>query len=313
MRVSRNASTTSSVSTDNADKVFFWKAIVPGFSEGGFMDPRVSNRMEAAVDYEAIIVEKTEGIQIIKFNRPKTLNAWNGRMGIEVTDALNDARQDGHVKVVILTGVGRGFSSGADMGGLANIAANSSSAQGMVNSGPGIVSVALQMRKLEKPVIGAINGTTAGGGFGIALACDIRIASDRAEFIQVFVRRGLVPDVGCTFFLPKLIGTQKALELIFTGDVVDAQEAVDLGLVSRMVPHDGLMDESMNLAKRIASGPSIAMGLAKRAVYQGHASSDLSTHLDLELSMNHLCFTTEDFKEGVTSFLEKREPKFQGR
>ena len=263
--------------------------------------------------YESIIVEKTENIQIITLNRPQTLNAWNQEMGLEVTEALNDARSDRDIRVVIMTGNGRGFSSGADMKSLANLAENRGSMGGLVNSGPSIVSVALQMRRLEKPVIGAINGTTAGGGFGIALACDIRIASDRAEFTQVFARRGLVPDVGSTFFLPKLLGTEKALELIFTGDMIDAEKAVALGLVSRVVPHDALMRESMELAGRIAGGPPIAMGLAKRAVYQGSVSADLPAHLDFELALNNLCFSTEDFKEGVTSFLEKRPPKFQGK
>lgn len=263
--------------------------------------------------YETIIVEKAENIEIIRLNRPQTLNAWNQQMGMDVTEALNDARSDRDVKVVIFTGSGRGFSSGADMGSLANIAKNSRPGEGLVNNGPSIVSVALQMRRLEKPIIGAINGITAGGGYGIALACDIRIASDRAEFIQVFVRRGLVPDVGSTFFLPKLLGTEKALELMFTGDVIDAEKAVELGLVSRIVPHDELMEESLTLAGRIAIGPSIAMGLTKRAVYQGYVSTDLPAHLDLELAMNHLCFSTEDFKEGVASFLEKRPPEFKGR
>ena len=132
------------------------------------------------MSYETIIVEKTENIEIIKLNRPHTLNAWNHQMGLEVTEALNGARNDRDVKVVILTGNGRGFSSGADMSSLASIADNSMPKEGLVNNGPSIVSVALQMRRLEKPIIGAINGTTAGGGFGIALACDIRIASDRA-------------------------------------------------------------------------------------------------------------------------------------
>ena len=264
--------------------------------------------------YEDIIVEQRDAVEVVTLNRPKTLNAWNQRMGVEVTDALNAARYNPETKVIILTGSGRGFSSGADMGGLSSIAESSAlSSAGLINKGPGIVTVALQMRQLEKPIIGAINGTTAGGGFGIALACDIRIASDRAEFTQVFARRGLVPDVGSTFFLPKLLGTEKALELIFTGDMINAQRAVELGLVSRMVPHEKLMDESIDLANRIAAGPPIALGLAKKAVYQGSVSSDLSAHLDLELSLNQLCFTTDDFKEGVRSFLEKRPPKFQGR
>lgn len=263
--------------------------------------------------YNTLIVEKTEGVMIITLNRPKTLNAWDREMGLETTDALDDARRDTDVKVVVMTGAGRGFSSGADMRHLSQIAEQGSQLGSLVNREPSIVSVALQMRRLEKPVIGAINGVTAGGGFGIALACDIRIASERAEFSQVFVRRGLVPDVGSTYFLPKLIGTQKALELIFSGDLINAQYALELGLVSKVVPHEDLMTEALGLAKRFSDGPPIAMGLAKRAVYQGMESSDLPAHLDFELSLNSLCFITEDFKEGVRSFLEKRPPKFQGK
>lgn len=263
--------------------------------------------------HETIIVEKSEGVQTITLNRPHTLNAWDWQMGRDATSALDDARADPEVKVVVLTGAGRGFSSGADVSLLAEAAERHSHLGHLVNRGPSIVSVALQMRKLEKPVIGAINGVTAGGGFGIALACDLRVASDRAQFSQVFVRRGLVPDVGCTFFLPKLIGVQKALELIFTGDMIDARKALELGLVANVVPHDDLMKETLGLARRLAAGPPIAMGLAKRAVYQGLESSDLAAHMELELSFNNLCFFTEDAKEGVQSFRERRPPKFRGR
>lgn len=263
--------------------------------------------------YETIIVEKSDGVATVTLNRPQTLNAWNAQMGLETAGALDDIRYDGGVKVVVMTGVGRGFSSGADVRGLASIAEHRSHVGGLVNSQPSLVSVALQMRRLEKPIIAAINGVTAGGGFGFALCCDLRIASDKAEFSQVFVRRGLVPDVGSTYLLPKLIGAARALELIFTGDMISAREAYELGIVNRVVPHEELMPETMKLARRIAEGPPIAMGLAKRAVYQGLESSDLPAHLDFELSMNSLCFFTDDFKEGVRSFLEKRRPKFEGR
>lgn len=264
------------------------------------------------MDYETILVEKSDGVATITLNRPQTLNAWDRQMGLEVTDALEDIRGDMDTRVVIMTGAGRGFSSGADVAHLAQVAEHRSHLGNLTNREASIVSVALQMRRLEKPVIGAINGVTAGGGFGIALACDLRIASEKAQFSQVFVRRGLVPDVGSTFFLPKLIGVEKALELIFTGDLISAQEAVEIGLVSRVFPHDDLMPETMKLAKRLATGPPIAMGLAKRAVYQGLESNDLPSHLDLELSFNSLCFFTEDFREGVKSFLEKRPPEFKG-
>lgn len=265
------------------------------------------------MDYETILMEKSDGVATITLNRPQTLNAWDGQMGLEVTAALEDIRGDSDVRVVIMTGAGRGFSSGADMAHLAHVAEHRSHLGSLTNREASIVSVALQMRRLEKPVIGAINGVTAGGGFGIALACDLRIASDKAQFSQVFVRRGLVPDVGSTFFLPKLIGVEKALEMIFTGDMISAQEAVEIGLVSRVFPHDDLMPETMKLAKKLATGPPIAMGLAKRAVYQGLESSDLPSHLDLELSFNSLCFFTEDFREGVKSFMEKRPPEFKGQ
>jgi len=259
------------------------------------------------------MVEKSDGVQTITLNRPKTLNAWNAQMGLEVASALDDARQDDNVRVVVVTGAGRGFSSGADMGLLSNVAENGPRIDNQVNRGPSIISIVLQLRRLEKPVIAAINGITTGGGFGVALACDIRIASDRAEFSQVFVRRGIIPDAGCTFFLPKIVGTEKALELIFSGDKIDSRQALEMGLVGRVVPHEELMAEAMNFARRLASGPPIAIGLAKRAVYLGMESSDLPSHLDMEFAYNSLCFSTEDFREGVRSFREKRQPHFKGR
>ncbi len=260
-----------------------------------------------------IIVDKSAGVATLTLNRPATLNAWNREMGLEASQALDDFRDDRDVKVVVMTGNGRGFSSGADIAQLAQIAEHRSHLESLINRERSIVSVALQMRRLEKPIIGAINGVTAGGGFGIALACDVRIASERAEFSQVFVRRGLVPDVGSTYFLPKLIGASRALELIFTGELIDARKACEMGIVSRVVPHDELMAEAVKLAGKLAEGPPIAMGLAKRAVYQGLESSDLPAHLDFELSLNSLCFFTEDFREGVRSFVEKRPPQFQGK
>jgi 2-(1,2-epoxy-1,2-dihydrophenyl)acetyl-CoA isomerase len=177
----------------------------------------------------------------------------------------------------------------------------------------GIVAVAYQLRQMDRPVIAAINGVAAGGGFGLALACDIRIASDQARFSQIFVKRGLVPDTGSTYFLPRIVGTEKACELMFRGNVIDAYEAQRLGIVSRVVPHEELMNEVMALAKELASGAPIALGLTKRALYKGASEIDLASQMDFELYLNSLLFGTEDFKEGVMSFLEKREPRFLGR
>ena len=158
-----------------------------------------------------------------------------------------------------------------------------------------------------------MNGVAAGAGFGIALACDIRIASDQARFSQIFVKRGLIPDAGSTYFLTKLIGTAKACELMYTGDMINAAEAEKLGIVNKVVPHDELMNETMALAKRIANGPPLTIELIKRAIYKGLTENDLWHQIHYEWHLQSLAIATEDFKEGVMSFLEKRDPKFMGR
>lgn len=267
--------------------------------------------------YHDIIFTKEDGIAIITLNRPETLNAWGGTMAAEATAALDDVSQDEAIGVLIITGAGKGFSSGADVRGLAARAERPSDSerprQPALRRQPSIVSVALGIRNLAKPVIAAVNGITAGGGFGIALACDIRIASEVARFSQIFVRRGLVPDTGSTYLLPRLIGMARACELVFTGDIIDAREAERIGLVNRVVPHEDLMKVTKELATRIAKGPPIAIQLAKQALYKGISETDLASHLDYELQLQNICFSTEDFKEGVKSFLEKRDPIFKGR
>jgi len=166
---------------------------------------------------------------------------------------------------------------------------------------------------MDKPVIAAVNGVAAGAGFGVALACDIRIAAEEARFSLIFVRRGLIPDCGSTYNLPRVVGMSRACEMAFTGDLMDAREAERIGLVSRVVKAEALMKVTRELAQRIASGPRVAVQLAKRALYRGAIETDLATQSDYELYLQSMCFQTEDFKEGVTSFLEKREPKFKGR
>ena len=165
---------------------------------------------------------------------------------------------------------------------------------------------------LEKPVIAAVNGVAAGAGFSIALLSDIRIASENARFSMAFVGRGLVPDCGATFLMPRLVGEAKSFELMYTGNVIDVKEAERMGLVNKVVPHDRVMDEAMALAKRLAKGPPLALAQIKRAV---HAAllNNLEQQLLLETYAQNFCFGTEDFREGVNSFVEKRDAKFKGK
>ena len=265
------------------------------------------------MSYNTLILTKEEGVATLTLNRPEKLNAWDAEMGREALQAVEEIRRDSEVRVLVVTGAGRGFSSGADLTAMAQREQTSPTERTTLSTLPGVVALAYELRNLDRPTIAAVNGVAAGAGFGIALACDIRIASDQARFSQIFVKRGLVPDTGSTYFLTKLLGTAKACELMFTGDFVDAAEAERLGIVNKVVPHDELMNETMALAKKIASGPPLTIELIKRAIYKGFSETDLEHQLNFEMYLQRLAFATEDFKEGVTAFLEKREPKFQGK
>ncbi|HEY90686.1 MAG TPA: hypothetical protein G4O07_02525 [Dehalococcoidia bacterium] len=265
------------------------------------------------MEREATIYEKTNGVATLTLNRPDKLNALGGRLGIELEQTLEEANADTEVNVLVITGAGRGFCSGADLSSLGST--SDQVGRGLVSKSPaagGIRSFALQLQNFEKPTIAAVNGPAVGAGLSLALACDIRIASDRARFAQIFIKRGLVPDTGSSYFLPRVVGMERACEMVFTGDILDARRALEYGLVSRVVPHDDLMSEVNVLAGKIAAGPAIAMKLAKRSLYRGEVT-DLASALEFEGYMQGICFGTEDFKEGIAAFLEKREPDFKGR
>ncbi|MDY6795041.1 MAG: enoyl-CoA hydratase-related protein [Actinomycetota bacterium] len=258
-----------------------------------------------------VIFRREDTVEVITLNRPKMLNAFNFNMLQLLTRAFEDLGQEDDVRAVVITGEGKGFCTGADLtGGGARMDAHTP--MGMRLSTHLYSRMIRAMVEMEKPVIGAINGDAAGAGCNFALACDLLIASEKARFIQVFVHRGLVADAGGTYFLPRLVGLSRAKELMFGGEPLEAQQALEIGLVSNVVPHDELMPEAMAMASRLAQGPTRAIGMIKRMLNRTF-DSDLSTALEMEASMQGIAVSTEDVKEGITSFIQKRKPEFKGR
>lgn len=259
---------------------------------------------------DPVLVQRDETIGTITLNRPDRLNAFDLEMGAEFTSALNELGSDADVRVVVITGAGRGFCAGANVAYLRDIVMrrDRETAKAIIELGRTIVTM---IRETPKPVIASVNGPAAGGGANLALACDFRIASDRASIGQVFNRIGLHPDWGGTYFLPRLVGPAKALELIFSAEMVAADEAARIGLFSRVVPHDQLAGETRALAAELAAKPPLPLALVKRAVYAGERRS-LQQMLDLELENQLTCFNSTDAAEGMAAFLEKRVPTFVG-
>ena len=256
---------------------------------------------------DTIVVEQANGVMTITLSRPDVLNAVNDLMAKEVQDALRQATRDATVRCLVLTGAGRGFCSGADLRDRAG-APTSYREHLHATFNP----VVLAMRTLEKPILAAVNGVAAGAGCSLALAADIRFASDRASFIELFSRIGLVPDSGSTWFLPHLVGLGKALEMTYTADPVDASEALRIGLVNRVVPHEALISKTMELADRLAAGPTKAYGLTKRAITYALGAT-LEQALEYEAQLQDVAGATADHREGVAAFLQKRQPKYEGR
>lgn len=261
--------------------------------------------------YQAIIFEIDGPVAAIRLNRPEKLNAIGGPMRDEIFSALEAAAANDSVRVVVLTGEGRGFSAGGDIVNLKQLRESKAENEfrAILTRGQDINRY---MRAMHKPVIAAVNGPCAGAGFSLALGCDIRIASDRATFGPVFARIGLHPDWGGSWLLPRLVGSAKACEMIFTGQMFSAEEAEKTGVANRVVAHDQLMSTVLELAHRMADNPPGVIRLAKESIYRS-MTSDFEAALARENEVQSECFHSEDFLEGVSAFLEKRKPEFRGR
>jgi enoyl-CoA hydratase/carnithine racemase len=257
-----------------------------------------------------LLYEVKDRIATITLNRPDKLNAFTGPMIDAWARALGEAQADDQVHVVVVTGAGRAFCAGGDVGRMGEGAPTPLEHKNQLWEQ--IHRVPRQLEQMDKPVIAMVNGVTVGAGMGMCLMCDVRVASEEARFSTGYVKVGLVPGDGDTYFLPRLVGPAKALELLWTADFINAQEALRLGIVNRVVPPVELREATQGLARQIADGPQIPIRMIKRLVYQS-LRLDLRTHLDLVSSHMAVVRETADHAEGVAAFKDKRPPRFQGR
>jgi enoyl-CoA hydratase/carnithine racemase len=262
--------------------------------------------------YKCLLYAIEDGVATLTLNRPERLNALGDTLRDDLHHAMIRASGDPDIRVIVLTGAGKGFCSGGDVKAMNEAKENRAERPLLDRIAPLRDRVLLAMRDAPQPIIAAVNGAAAGAGMNIALGCDIRLASTAARFGETFVKRGLHVDWGGTYFLPRLVGMAKACELIFTGEMIDAAEALRLGLVSAVYPPEALMPAVRDLARKIAAGPPIAIRLAKRALYHGEGA-DLRSALEFETFAQNVCSETEDAKEGIRAFVEKRAPAFRGR
>jgi len=250
----------------------------------------------------------TNGVAVLKFNRPDKFNSFNQALAFAVQDALDKCEQDENIRCIVLTGEGKAFCAGQDL------------AEATDPNGPPLQSIVgkhynpiiERIRNIEKPVVAAVNGVAAGAGANIALACDIVIATESAKFIQAFSAIGLIPDSGGTFFLPRLVGAQKALALMMTGDRISAEDAEKMNMIYKSVPDVEFEPFVHDFTAKIAQMPTKGLGLTKKAV-NASFSNTLSQQLAVEEELQTIAGNSDDFKEGTSAFLEKRKPVFKGK
>ena len=257
---------------------------------------------------EPVLVSMEAGVLQITLNRPDKLNAFNPAVHTALAGAMTRAETDAAVRCLLITGAGRGFCAGQDL-------TERNMKAAVIDLGEGLDTrynpLVKRMRALPKPIVCAVNGVAAGAGANFALACDIVIAARSASFIQAFVKIGLVPDCGGSYFLPRLAGTQRAMALAMTGDRLSAEDAEKWGLIWKCVDDADLIPAAETLARQLASGPTRSLGLIKQAIYDS-AGNSLAAQLDLERDLQREIGKGEDYKEGVAAFLEKRKPVFRG-
>jgi len=270
--------------------------------------------------YKMVLLDKQDGIGTITLNRPDKRNAFNMEMMGEMDMAFEELARDKEIKAIILTGYGKVFSAGLDFNWAAtmdtqNLPSMASTVRGraVTHSERSLLTLVLKIQSMPKPVIAAINGITLGGAFVLAIACDLKIASDNAQLGMIQVKRGLIPDGGGTYLLPRAVGLTRALELALVGDMIEAREAERMGLVNKVVPHGDLMKAAREMAAKIAKNAPLAVAMTKAAMYRGLHEPDLAEHMDYEVYIMNILFGTQDFQEGMNSLFEKREPVFEGK
>jgi 2-(1,2-epoxy-1,2-dihydrophenyl)acetyl-CoA isomerase len=260
---------------------------------------------------DILLQERQDHTAILTLNRPEKLNALSGDLRDALNDALEALKNDDSVRVVILTGAGRGFCSCADLTGPVPEGGDPSQ-NDLLDEFGWVGRQAMSVYRLDKPVIGAINGVAAGAGMSLALACDLRVGSENSRFKSVFIERNLSPDSGLSFFLPRVVGQSRAADLIYTSRRVDAEEAYRIGLIDRLVDHDALLDTALEVAAQMAAWPPLALRSSKR-VLQHNVEVDLEDALRYEMTgLSYARKAKNDAKESRAAFIEKRKPTYTG-